>query len=272
MNYLRPAIIALLAALAVGVSLVSGGSTAVLVKDILPGGLGSAPAELTDVNGTLFFTADDGVSRRELWKSDGTEAGTVLVRDLGGGNTLVQHLTDVNGILFFAAHTSDVELWRSDGTESGTFMVKNIRPEGISLPRSLTDVNGTLFFTAFESVHGRELWKAEPGAAPPTATATTTQTSPGPTATPTATSPGPATPTPTSPAPGTPTPAGGLPGDVGCDGTVSSLDALALLQFSAGLVGSLPCQQNADVNGDGNIDSLDAVLILQFVAGLIPSL
>ena len=80
------------------------------------------------------------------------------------------------------------------------------------------------------------------------------------------------TPTQTSPAPATPTPPEDRPGDVGCDGTVSSLDALVLLQFSAGLVGSLPCLQNADVNGDGSIDSLDAVLILQFVAGLLGSL
>ena len=41
--------------------------------------------DLTDVGGTLFFTADDGIHGRELWKSDGTEAGTVLVKDIDPG-------------------------------------------------------------------------------------------------------------------------------------------------------------------------------------------
>ncbi len=60
--------------------------------------------------------------------------------------------------------------------------------------------------------------------------------------------------------------------DVNCDGAVNTIDALFLLQFDAGLMESLPCEQNADVNADGRINSLDAVLILQFDAGLLQTL
>ena len=38
------------------------------------------------MNGTLFFIADDGADGMELWKSDGTAAGTVLVKDISPGS------------------------------------------------------------------------------------------------------------------------------------------------------------------------------------------
>ena len=33
----------------------------------------------------LFFTADDGTNGRELWISDGTTAGTVMLKDINPG-------------------------------------------------------------------------------------------------------------------------------------------------------------------------------------------
>ena len=61
-------------------------------------------------------------------------------------------------------------------------------------------------------------------------------------------------------------------GDADCDGLVTSIDAVVVLQADAGLLNSVFCFGAADVNENGDLNALDAVLILQFVAGLIPSL
>jgi ELWxxDGT repeat protein len=112
------------------------------------------------VNGTLVFTADDGTNGRELWKSDGTAAGTTLVRDIRpGGSAYPSEFTSVNGTLFFTADdgTNGRQLWRSDGTAAGT-----LRLSAFALaPGNLASVNGTLFFTATDATHGTELWKSD---------------------------------------------------------------------------------------------------------------
>ena len=152
----------------------------VLVKDIdfRPGGSSSSPRFLTNVNGTLFFSAeffafdDVGSTGRELWKSDGTAAGTMLVKDIwpGSRRSSPRELTNVNGTLFFVADdgVTGAELWKSDGTLAGTMLVKGIFP-GVGFetlfPRELTNVNGTLFFSAHDSVSGFELWKSDGTAA-----------------------------------------------------------------------------------------------------------
>ncbi len=103
----------------------------------------------------------------------------------------------------------------------------------------------------------------------PAATPTPTNTpTPTPTDTPTATP----TPSPTATETPTPTPTPFLVGDASCDGTVNALDAALILQFTAGLLDSLPCPLGADANGDGVVNSIDSVLVLQLVAGLLPSL
>jgi ELWxxDGT repeat protein len=147
-------------------------TSAALIKDIQPGPTGSSLRYLVDVDGTLFFTADDGVTGEELWKSDGTEAGTVLVKDIvpGPDGSSCTRLTKVGGTLFFSARTdaTGTELWKSDGTEAGTVLVKDIIPGSISsTPTDLIDFNGTLIFVARvpTGMSTRELLKSDGTAA-----------------------------------------------------------------------------------------------------------
>jgi hypothetical protein len=65
---------------------------------------------------------------------------------------------------------------------------------------------------------------------------------------------------------------GKIPGDVNCDGLLNSIDAALVLQFSAGLLITLPCFPAADLNLDGVVNPIDAAIILQIDAGLIGSI
>jgi ELWxxDGT repeat protein len=137
----------------------------VLVKDINPGTGGSAPSSLTNVGGTLFFTAyGASATGAELWKSDGTASGTVLVKDInpGAGDSSSYYLTNVNGTLFFQANngTDGTELWKSDGTAAGTVMVKDINPgNGSSDPHYLT-ISGVPLLMANDGATGTEPGRA----------------------------------------------------------------------------------------------------------------
>jgi ELWxxDGT repeat protein len=138
------------------------------VKDINDGG-SSNVEHLTNVGGILYFSAA-GSGGRELWKSDGTEDGTVRVKNIrpGPDGSDPHRLTNVGGTLFFAADdgTSGRELWKSDGTALGTTRVKDIRAGGASSdPRSLLSFGGIVYFGAHDGTHGRELWKSDGTAA-----------------------------------------------------------------------------------------------------------
>ncbi|MBW8875054.1 MAG: S-layer homology domain-containing protein [Acidobacteria bacterium] len=154
------------------------GTTAgtVQVKDVNPGpGAGiqfipSSGLALTPMGNAVYFVADDGTSGRELWKSDGTAAGTVRVKDIrpGSASSDVDLLTVAGNRLFFVADDGvhGRELWVSDGTGAGTRMTRDAAPgPGSPAIQGLTALGFHVLFSADDGVHGRELWRSNGGPA-----------------------------------------------------------------------------------------------------------
>ena len=134
-----------------------------LIKDIQPGignGITNDGTEGVNVNGILFFRADDGVSGQELWRSDGTGDGTLLIKDIIPGKDASNpiSLVRMKDKLFFLALdiARFAQLWSSDGTSEGTALIP-----GPGLVTWLTVCNDTLFFRANHAIAGEELWKSD---------------------------------------------------------------------------------------------------------------
>ncbi|QGJ71362.1 Hypothetical protein PBC10988_30670 [Planctomycetales bacterium 10988] len=142
-----------------------------LVKDILDSGTpysGSGPAQLTNINGTLYFSATATGYGRELWKSNGSYDGTVLVRDINSsGDSNPEQLVNVDGTLFFVANDGSTgkELWVSGGVLFSTQLIEDIRTGSMgSYPAEIASADGTIYFTANDGTNGRELWSLDPPA------------------------------------------------------------------------------------------------------------
>ncbi len=141
-----------------------------MVKDIMPGIYGGLSAnggtDMAVLNNNLYFKAADGLTGDELWKSDGTAAGTVLVKDLVPGSTgcFPQRPTAHNGKVYFTAddRVLGTELYVSDGTAVGTRLVRDINPGGFSAnPTHMQGMGTNLYFKATTPGSGRELWKTD---------------------------------------------------------------------------------------------------------------
>ena len=108
----------------------------------------------------------------ELWRTDGTEQGTRLLKDIYPGplssisSFAFFQMAEVNGLVFFWAFEPGhgTELWMTDGTEEGTVLVADLNPgrDVIASPNGpgvlLTGANGRLYFAANDGFSGNELW------------------------------------------------------------------------------------------------------------------
>ncbi|GEM_PF-1195728 len=147
-----------------------------MLADIYPGTNWSLSAPYVGQNvfvpmgGYVFFAASDATHGSELWRTDGTTAGTSMVKDINpasfgsSGSSGPDELTVVNGKLVFTAFTDALgrELYVSDGTSAGTSLVKDINPgTNYSYIYNLTAFNNRAFFSATDGVHGSELWASD---------------------------------------------------------------------------------------------------------------
>lgn len=147
-----------------------------IVKDIWPGyGNGYADSETNgvEVGGIYYFGGNDGVHGVELWRSDGTEMGTYMVKDInpGAGSSVPSPLYKLGNKVYFFADDGEHgdEPWVSDGTELGTFLIKDINPGTersvikaiVEVKHSVASSGDYLYFPATNGVNKRQLYKTD---------------------------------------------------------------------------------------------------------------
>lgn len=137
-----------------------------LFVDICPGACWSLPWNFVEWRGELYFSAAGPAAGREIWRTDGTRAGTHLVADIipGHESSYPYWLTPAPEALYFVPYggDGDAELWKSDGSQAGTARVADIQVGSVgSYPASLVHHEGLLYFTADDGVHGREIWTTD---------------------------------------------------------------------------------------------------------------
>ncbi|WP_412463703.1 ELWxxDGT repeat protein [Flavobacterium mekongense] len=159
-----------------------------MIKDINPSGtslftsLGFKSGSYTKAGNFVFFRAIGPGVGYEIWKTDGTEINTSLVKDIrpGSASSISEYpfFLEYNNIFYFKANDGihGEELWRSDGTESGTYLVKDINPGSNSSIDRLSNIfynsystinencyailNGFLYFTANDGVDS-SIWRTD---------------------------------------------------------------------------------------------------------------
>ena len=134
-----------------------GGTT--LVKDIVQGIGGSNYPDKYELNSSgtyLLFMARTPASGVELWRSDGTAAGTVLLKDINAGadSSNARFFSFFNNIFLFAATdaTHGDELWRTDGTPGGTTLLKDINNIGTGSSTQI-DISPVFSVAVFQGFH-----------------------------------------------------------------------------------------------------------------------
>jgi ELWxxDGT repeat protein/VCBS repeat-containing protein len=146
-----------------------------LVTDIYAG-MGSSEAGnyggFIELNGDLYFTANDGTNGYELRKLDGSTGAVSLVADVYAGSPgsfpgNYGGFVEFDGDLYFSAQdvTNGIELRKLDGSTGAVSLVADIYAGSVSsLPGQFggfIEFDGDLYFTARDTTSGTELRKLD---------------------------------------------------------------------------------------------------------------
>ncbi|WP_312768260.1 ELWxxDGT repeat protein [Epilithonimonas sp.] len=118
--------------------------------------------------GKTFFSANGG-SGAELWMTDGTNEGTIIVKDINTFSATAgsspSNFVEYNGKVYFSASdgaTSGTELWVTDGTEQGTQMLKDLTPgSGSSFPEKMVVFKNKLYFLMSGTTGDKQIWETD---------------------------------------------------------------------------------------------------------------
>ncbi len=128
--------------------------------EIVPGA--GDPTQLDELvawNGAAYFMADDGVTGRQVWRSDGVTV--AQVSNLSGGYSPSELTAGPGGVYFvYDEPAFGAEVWKTDGVS--TQRVTDIHPAGgDAYPSFLTSAGARLYFSAQDPTGGYELWSTD---------------------------------------------------------------------------------------------------------------
>lgn len=165
-------------------------ATPVMVRDINLNSASSSISNITPAGAVIYFSATDGVHGQELWRSDGTTAGTFMVKDVNASansasaGTLDSDPSNLffsNGWLFFTARSAsggESSLWVTDGTADGTRRVTNAA--GLALAGSLSpSIKPIAYNGNFYTSSNGTLWSIDPASGVATDTGVVSNVSSG---------------------------------------------------------------------------------------------
>lgn len=132
----------------------------------------STISEMIPFNGAEYFVIDDRRHGADLWKTDGTTAGTIMVRDIAPGlpGSSPRNLRVLgNQLLFFASDgVHGEELWKSNGTPAGTQLVTEVTPGPFSFGGTLLSsvvAGNWMYFSRITTNNSFDIWKTDGTAA-----------------------------------------------------------------------------------------------------------